>query len=122
MTKHKIFYNLDGHIEIKISGRLNDRDVVEIGKKIVSLSTEIEDSGRTVKILIDSSRIKGWTEQVYRLLMIIIKDINFEKSASYCINQEFYNLLHRVAAGTGIGDRARNFNNRQAAQAWLSED
>ena len=107
MTKHKIFYNLDGHIEIKISGRLNDRDVVEIGKKIVSLSTEIEDSGRTVKILIDSSRIKGWTEQVYRLLMI---------------NQEFYNLLHRVAAGTGIGDRARNFNNRQAAQAWLSED
>ena len=119
---HKIFRHQEGHIEIECAETFTETNITKLAKEFVRLSTEIEDVGKAVKVLVNSSRVKRWYGSVHDLLVIIFKDIEFRKLATFGANREILYLQHEVAINAEVQDRAKSFNTRQEAKVWLFED
>lgn len=119
---YRAFINHQGFIEIKIVGSGNINEFSRLGQEIIRLAMSIEDKGKKVKILIDSSEELSYGEEVVHLLAMIFKDADFEKGAIFGSNPEILKLQTKVAKSANIKDRGKVFTTRQEAEVWLSQD
>lgn len=122
MMRHEIFTNPQGLIEIKFIGELNFKDNLEIGKKILSLTTAIQDQGGVAKLLVDFTDLTGRNPLTVRLNIAIIKDLEFVKIAGFGAAEEVVKDLEVITTETKTKDRLRLFPDRAAAEAWLQKN
>ncbi len=101
---------------------LTHADVLEIGKKIIDFSTVIGDEGKAVNILADSSGVSSWGETVYALMVVVFKDIDFHKLATFGANKAISSLQRKTITNANIQDKARVCKTREEAEAWLAEN
>ncbi len=114
------FINADGYIEIKTSGIVSVANVMELGKNVITLSTQLEDQKKRVNIIVNSSEVESWGEGVFSLLVIILKDLSFQWGATFGANEEVALEQGEVIAISKTEKKTKVFKTRYEAQHWLA--
>jgi hypothetical protein len=122
--KHTVSLNPQDYLDVRLVGSISIIDAIELGKKTLSLFTQMEDSGRKVKCLIDATN-EAIDRPTYptTVVDIIIGDLSINKYALFSTKpavlekhrQEIKKLKPETAA------RIKLFDNRASAEAWLLE-
>lgn len=122
-TKNFAFISPEGFIEVKVSEIAKETDAIDIGKQVINLLIQVEDTGKPVKILIDSTDEKSWPKEVMPVLISIFTDIKFKKGAIFGSAGDLEEMQKAVVNSAKIPeDKGQFFKTRAEAVAWLSQD
>jgi len=118
--RHTIFINPDDIIEIRFDGELNFKDNLELGKKVLTLTTTVKDQGKQAKLLVDFTNLTSRNPLTTRLNIAIVKDLESVKIAGYGADDKSVKDVEEITTQTDTKDRIRLFSSRQEAENWLA--
>lgn len=116
---HSIFINQVGIIEIIFDGELNFKDNLEIGKRILTLTTNIRDLGKHAKLLVDFTKLTDRNPLTTRLNIAIVRDLEPVKIAGFGADLQTTKDMLQITTETNTKDRVRLFGSRHEAEDWL---
>jgi hypothetical protein len=118
--ENAVFLNDQGVIELRIAGLGSPEVDLEVGKKMFTLATQLQDQLRPVRLLCDFTHWLGDERTSTVLRGAIATDLGVEKVAVFGIREQLMPLIQNSAAAGGVGGRIKFFPTRAEAEAWLN--
>lgn len=118
---YKVNINSNGYIEIKACDILSVQTAVNIGYQIIQLATKLEKNKQPAKLLLNSTCIKSWSHDSFKMVEIIFKNLELVKVATYGGNKKVMETHRKIISNAHKEDMAKVFNTREEAERWLSD-
>lgn len=119
--EHQIFINSNNFIEAHIIGNVSSAEIVNLGQRLVSFVTILENGGHKINILIDYTRGTNTDEFAVTLAKSIVKSLQFHKVAGFDANESTTKIVKEITKTSNLENKIRLFQTRQEAETWLKE-
>lgn len=119
---HTVSLNTNQQIELRAVGLVTTQDNLEVGKKMLTLATELGDRGLPVRLLCDFTDWAGDERPDVVLRGAVASDLGIDRVAVYGIKPHLMDVIEKSAAAGGVSDKIKFFATRDEAEAWLAAE
>ncbi len=119
--KHTISLTREGYIEIILIGPVVREHVTSLGQHLVGFYTQLEDSGKDLRMVIDSLQATNLSDDAYSLSVIILKTTPFTKTAIIENRKHVVETQTKNIEDLRLVEKIRVYTNRMEAMLWLEE-
>jgi hypothetical protein len=106
-------------IYVEKVGDQTEATMMDLYMRVKKLAAELRKQGKPVLILSNAERQGATDEAGQKAAVLIGKELDFDKSATYTSSEYLHNLRDVMAKAIELDQKVANFDTRAEAAAWL---
>ena len=119
--KHTISLTNKGHVEVCLIGPILLEHVTTLGQRLVIFTTQLEDMGKDLRIIINSLQATELKQDAYALTMVILKHTPFKKTALIDRRKDIIKKHIKEITHIPVAEKIRVYETHEEAVLWLGE-